>query len=166
MGRLIDLTDRQFGLLKVRGRSTEKAIRVKWVCVCECGNVVVVEGQHLRNGSTISCGCYHKDELSKRKRKHGYSETRLYSIWCGMRGRCLSEKHRAYHYYGGRGITICNEWLDFTNFRNWALANGYSDNLEIDRINNNLGYEATNCRWITHAENMKNLRCNKKIENM
>jgi len=162
MSKLIDLTGKQFGLLTVRSRSTEKAIRVKWLCICKCGNEVVVEGQHLRNGATISCGCYHKADLSKRRRKHGYSETRLYGLWYGIKCRCLVENHTSYAYYGGRGISICDEWLDFMNFRDWALSNGYSDNLEIDRINNDIGYKPDNCRWVTHAENMKNLRCQKK----
>lgn len=116
----------------------------------------------MRSGATISCGCYHKDELSKRIKKHGYSETRLYSIWHGMKCRCFTKNHIAYAYYGGRGISICDEWLDFMKFRKWALLNGYSDNLEIDRIDNALGYEPNNCRWVTHAENMKNLRCQKE----
>lgn len=157
--KLIDLTGKQFGLLTVLGRSSKKAVRVKWRCICECGNEIVVEGQHLRSGATISCGCYHKDELSKRRKKHGFSETRLYNIWYGMKCRCFMESHSAYMYYGGRGITVCADWLDFTNFRDWALANGYADNLEIDRKNNDLGYQPDNCRWITHAENMQNLRC-------
>lgn len=162
MGKLIDLTGRQFGLLTVCRRSKEKAVRVKWLCICQCGNKITVEGQHLRSGATISCGCYHKDELSKRIKKHGYSETRLYSIWHGMKCRCFTKNHIAYAYYGGRGISICDEWLDFMKFRKWALLNGYSDNLEIDRIDNALGYEPNNCRWVTHAENMKNLRCQKE----
>lgn len=157
--RLIDLTGKRFGLLVVRARSPDKAVRVKWICICDCGNETVVEGQHLRNGATTSCGCYHSAELSQRCKKHGESNTRLYSIWCGMRGRCLFENHSAYPYYGGRGITICPEWLNFNVFQSWALSTGYQDNLEIDRIDNEKGYQPGNCRWITHAENMKNLRC-------
>ena len=165
MSKLIDLTGKQFGLLTVLNRSAEKAVRVKWHCICQCGNEITVEGQHLRNGATISCGCYHKEDLSKRRKKHGYSETRLYSIWYGIKCRCLMKNHIAYAYYGGRGISICDDWLDFTKFRGWALSNGYSENLEIDRIDNNSGYEPSNCRWVTHAENMKNLRCqNEKFQ--
>lgn len=161
MSKLIDLTGKRFGLLTVLNRSTEKAVRVKWQCHCECGNEIVVEGQHLRSGATISCGCYHKDELSKRRMQHGYSKTRLYSIWYGMKCRCSMPSHSTYTYYGGRGISVCAEWLDFIKFQEWALANGYTDGLEIDRINNDSDYAPDNCRWVTHAENMKNLRCQK-----
>lgn len=159
MSKLIDLTGKQFGRLFVRSRSDEKAVRIKWLCNCECGKEVVVEGQHLRDSTTISCGCYHKNDLSRRRKIHGGSKTRLYNIWYGMKNRCLVETHTAYKYYGGRGISICDEWLDFTKFCDWALSNGYSDGFEIDRINNDSGYEPSNCRWVTHAENMKNLRC-------
>ena len=161
-GKLIDLTGKKFGLLTVLKRSAEKAVKVKWVCACDCGGETAVDSQHLRNGDIVSCGCYHKNELSERRKKHGHASTRLYNIWCAMRYRCHTKSHRAYEYYGGRGITVCEDWLDFLKFREWALSNGYADNLEIDRINNDLGYEPNNCRWVTHAENMKNLRCQKQ----
>ena len=92
--------------------------------------------------------------------KHGDINTRLYNIWHGIKQRCLYPKFIGYKNYGGRGITICNEWLEFIPFRDWALNNGYADNLEIDRINTNGNYEPSNCRFITHKENVRNRRNN------
>lgn len=161
MGKLIDLKGKRFGMLTVIERAPQSAPKVRWLCVCDCGGETTVDSQHLRKGAVISCGCYHKKELAARRRKHGHSGTRLYDIWCAMRARCHSRRHVAYGYYGGRGISVCAEWMDFTNFRAWAIQNGYADGLEIDRIDNDLGYSPDNCRWVTHAENMKNLRCQK-----
>ena len=87
--------------------------------------------------------------------KHGGKGTRLYNIWNNMKQRILNPKNKDYKNYGGRGITICYEWLEFIPFRDWAMNNGYADNLEIDRINNNLGYSPENCQWITQKENMR-----------
>lgn len=88
--------------------------------------------------------------------KHGMHSSRLYSIWECMRARCEREKHVAYHRYGGRGITVCEEWREFVPFAAWALQNGYSADLEIDRRGNDGNYEPDNCRFVTHAENMEN----------
>ena len=90
--------------------------------------------------------------------KHGGRYTRLYDIWCGIKKRCFNLKSINYKYYGGRGITICNEWLEFIPFRDWSLSHGYQEGLEIDRRDNNLGYSPENCRWTTHQENMRKTR--------
>ena len=87
--------------------------------------------------------------------KHGGKGTRLYNIWNNMKQRILNPNNKDYKNYGGRDITICNEWLEFIPFRDWSLSNGYADNLEIDRIDNNLGYSPENCQWITQKENMR-----------
>ncbi len=110
----------------------------------------------LSNGKKAkSCGC-------QRGIKHNGIKTRLYNIWKSMKQRCFNIKHINYKYYGGRGITICPEWTDklngFINFRNWALNNGYLDNLEIDRRNPDGNYEPNNCQWVTHKENVRNQR--------
>lgn len=90
---------------------------------------------------------------------HGKSRSRLYSIWKDMKSRCLNVKHKSFHNYGGRGITICEEWItDFESFQSWAVSNGYTDDLQIDRLDNNDGYSRYNCRFITHAENSRNRR--------
>lgn len=96
--------------------------------------------------------------------KHGGKGTRLYVIWCGMKSRCYNKNDSHYCRWGGRGITICSEWLlDFSNFRAWAYKNGYAENLTIDRINNDGNYEPSNCRWITSAEQNNNQRTNRMI---
>ena len=91
----------------------------------------------------------------KAKTKKGWTRCLLYRVWCGIRERCMSPSHRVYHRYGGRGITLCGDWLDYSNFRRWAVANGYRKGVCIDRIDNNLGYEPGNCQWLTRSEHQK-----------
>jgi hypothetical protein len=96
------------------------------------------------------------DEL--RKHKHGLTHTRIYKIWTSMRQRCHSKQNKAYKSYGGRGISICDEWSDFKAFYEWSMANGYSDDLTIDRIDNDGNYEPSNCRWVGWDVQSKNRR--------
>lgn len=125
-------------------------------CKCDCGEIVVVKGSHLSKGRQQTCGkdcSYHQEVISK----HGLSNDRLYRIWNGMKQRCYNTKSVSYPTYGGRGIDICEEWReDVFAFREWALSNGYADDLSIDRIDNDKGYYPDNCRWadaITQANN-------------
>lgn len=103
-------------------------------------------------------------ETGRFESTHGMYGTRLYHIWSGFKGRCLNEKSRDYSDYGGRGITICEEWHNPNNFFKWALSNGYDDDLTIDRIDNSKGYSPDNCRWITNAKQQRNKRSNVVIE--
>jgi hypothetical protein len=95
--------------------------------------------------------------LKHRSYKHGLSRTRQFKIWQHIRSRTMSPSNDRYHRYGGRGIKLCDEWMDFVNFYNWSLSNGYSDKLTIDRINNEDNYCPENCRWVTRQLNSKNM---------
>ena len=124
-----------------------------------CGTEFKANTQSILRGGTRSCGCYQKRRTSKSNKTHGLGYTRLYNIWKEIRRRTLNPKHKSYNNYGGRGITICDEWLDVQNFYNWAMENGYSDKLSIDRIDNDGNYCPENCRWV--GDNIQNR--NKRI---
>jgi len=152
-----DLTGQRFGRLIALKDSGERCCRnIIWICKCSCGNVTKVKGTQLTVGKTKSCGCLLKEvaAIKGRKRfKHGEGgDSRLYRIWATMKKRCYNSKFHAYHRYGGRGINVCIEWKnDFIKFRDWALINGYQNNLTIDRIDNDGNYEPNNCQWLTRS---------------
>jgi hypothetical protein len=160
-----DLTGKRFGKLEVlylhshggNGKS------VKWTCKCDCGNVVNIASVNLLRGHTQSCGCFHKERLKASRVKHHMSNTRLYNIWQHMNSRCYKATNKAYSNYGGRGIKVCEEWKDSANFMEWALNNGYQNNLTIERIDVNGNYEPGNCKWITKKEQGYNKRTSIKI---
>lgn len=162
MAKMLDLTGKRFGRLTVICLDHKENGYYFWECKCDCGNSKIVKTSLLRNGHTQSCGCKLVEHAKNMVYKHGLSNTDLYSVYRSMISRCYDKNHRFYKNYGGRGITICNEWLNnFKLFYDWALANGYRKGLSIDRIDNNKGYFPNNCRWATQKEQMNNIRNNK-----
>ncbi|MBO3398543.1 hypothetical protein JJB71_13440 [Clostridium perfringens] len=161
---LENLIGKRFGKLKVVKQSHSKNYRRYWECECDCGNKTIVTTSRLKNGHTKSCGCLSKEVTTKRNTKHGKRNTRIYEIWAGMKKRCLNKKSISYKNYGGRGVSICEEWKNsFEKFYNWAINNGYNENLTIDRIDVNGNYEPNNCRWCTKKEQSNNKRNNRYI---
>lgn len=135
----------------------------KFMCKCDCGKTTLTLKDHLVSGKTKSCGCLRK-EASKRMTTHGEIHTRLYRIWGNMVNRCTNPNNPAWDNYGGRGIIVCDEWRSYENFRDWARANGYDNELTIDRINNDDGYYPDNCRWVSDRVQANNKRSNHLIE--
>ena len=156
-----NLINQKFGKLTVIDFSSKitknKKTRKYWLCKCECGNYKVIEQDHLISGHTRSCGCFKKETISNRFYKHGLTDTRLFRIWTNVKTRCYNKKSKFYKNYGGRGIVICNEWKNnFNSFYNWAMSNGYQDDLTIDRIDVNENYEPSNCRWVDIKTQQRN----------
>lgn len=172
MSKLIDLTGQRFGKLTVIEMvGMRRDRRATWKCQCDCGRETTVCGKELRNGDTKSCGCLQKETARKRMEKenttHGYSKrnkvSRLYRIWGGMKERCNTPSATGYEIYGGRGIKVCPEWRDsFEAFQDWALANGYRDDLTIERNDTDGDYCPENCRWATQKEQQNN-RSNNRL---
>lgn len=161
MSRKLSLVGTRFGRLVVTEEvGRDKHQEVLWRCVCDCGNEKIVVGSLLTSGKTRSCGCLFRDVITERNSTHGMSKTRLYHRWASMIERC-NDKNDAR--YGGRGISVCDEWKRFEPFRDWALANGYNDTLSLDRINVNGNYCPENCRWATTVEQANNTRNNRFI---
>ncbi|HEX3016407.1 MAG TPA: hypothetical protein VHP31_00940 [Caproicibacter sp.] len=156
-----NLLGKTFGRLTVISRaSNDKRGKARWLCKCKCGGRKIILADSLISGRTKSCGCYRKETAPKNNpAKHGMSRTRLWTIWCGMKSRCNYRQNIAFANYGGRGIKVCDEWAkDFSRFMDWALQNGYADNLTIDRINCDGNYEPSNCKWSTYEEQENNRR--------
>lgn len=142
---------RKTGAVKARGDAL-------WLCRCDCGTEREVVAQSLSKGLSRSCGCLAIEAMNKSVTTHGLSGTRLHGIWKNMRRRCLVPANPSYPNYGGRGITICDQWSDFSVFHKWAMAGGYSDQLTIERLDVDKGYSPENCSWIPRSEQSHNQR--------
>ena len=134
-----------------------------WKMKCSCGELFVAQPSDSK-GVCRKCAM---EKLSAERTKHGESPkqgkrnaSKLYSIWVNMRNRCFNQENKSFAYYGGRGISVCDEWNEFLNFEKWAIQNGFEENLTLDRIDVNGNYEPENCRWISQKEQMRNTRAN------
>ena len=159
-----DLTNQKFGKLLVLKFSHKDKNQTVWECLCECGNITYVKSVNLKNNRTKSCGCLKKELMINRNVKHNQTSSKLYMIWKTMKQRCYNPKNKSYKNYGGREISICDEWInDFNSFYNWSIENNYKEGLSIDRIDNNGNYEPSNCRWTTRKTQSNNTRTNRYI---
>lgn len=167
MSKLIDLVGKRFGrLIVVQFVNKNKFRKFRWLCQCDCGNNVIVQGDNLKNSHTRSCGCFQKEKTSINRTKHGHKKkgraSKTYMIWVAMIQRCINPNNLAYHYYGGRGIKVCNCWKNsFENFLEdmGECLSGHS----IDRINNDGNYCKSNCKWATRKQQARN-RINNHLE--
>lgn len=153
----------KFGRLTVLEYShTDNNRNSHWKCKCDCGNIVIVDSHSFKRGHTKSCGCLKKETDGKSATTHGKCKTKEYKIWQAIIQRCTNFNNEEYHNYGGRGIIICKEWLNFKNF--YKDMGEKPQGMSIDRKNNDKGYSKENCRWATYKEQGNNTRRNKLIE--
>jgi len=161
MPRKVNVIGNRYGNLVVIGKE-KKGVHWYRICQCDCGNVISVYLGSLQRGATLSCGCYHRQISKEVNTKHGMYGTRTYNIWFNLRQRCLNQKHHAYYRYGGRGISVCDEWHDFEQF--YADMGDCPDGMSIDRIDNDGNYEPDNCRWSDYRQQSNNRSNNVYLE--
>lgn len=156
--RLINLVGQTFGRLTVlaRAENTSKG-DARWRCECDCGITTIVYGYNLQTGNSRSCGCLKREMLTK----HGHLDTPTYHTWEGMKQRCANQRSKQYSRYGGRGIKICEQWMEFSNFL--ADMGERPEGMSLDRRENSKGYFKSNCRWSTPSEQQRNTRRNRLI---
>lgn len=170
MSRLKNLVGMKFGRLTVLERADDRVNKkgkhsIMWKCLCECGNIKVISRNSLLSHNVQSCGCLRAEKTRERRFRHGLRNTQLYRAWSNIKTRCYNPKKDTYAYYGGKGITMCQEWLNnFMAFYNWSMNNGYKKGLTIDRLNPNGNYEPSNCRWVTASQQQNNKLNNHIIE--
>jgi len=164
-----NITGQRFGRLVAIKKVGKNAHRYNlWLCECDCGNTAEVATSALIGGHTQSCGCLMRETASKTMTTHGRTNERLHVLWREIKQRCSNPNNISYKYYGGRGVTVCEEWADnYMAFREWAYSNGYDEyakrgDCTIDRIDVNGNYEPSNCRWVDMKTQIRNQRPRKK----
>lgn len=159
MANFINLIGHVYGRLTVEERSQDKNKNIMWLCVCECGNKTICQGRNLKSGHTKSCGCLNKEAITK----HGMGKSTEYTSWAKMKGRCLNQNNSRYKNYGGRGIIVCESWIDsFDNFLS-DMGSKPTPEHSIDRINNDGDYEPGNCRWANVKTQSRNTTRSRRI---
>jgi len=158
MSKRAELSGKRFGRLTVIKRVRLGDSKGRWLCRCDCGNEKIILTDSLTRGAAKSCGCYRREVTSRTFKKHGSSNDRLYAIWLGIKDRCNNPNNLSYKNYGARGISVCKEWEFFSAFGEWAISNGYSDNLTIERVDCFGNYEPSNCTWIEKKFQSRNTR--------
>lgn len=162
--RFKDISNMRFGrLVAIESFKKWNCNKYFWKCKCDCGKEIECLGSNLLRGNTNSCGCLKNDMVADLRKKHGMSKTRIFKIWVGIRKRCTNKNCKAYSYYGGRGISVCERWNDFNNFYQ-DMKDDYKDDLTLDRIDSNGNYEPSNCRWVSVKHQNSNRRTNVFIE--
>lgn len=161
IAKTVDIKGQRFGRLTVLSFShLGKHNKAHWLCRCDCGTERTFVGSYLRNGDTKSCGCLFRETAIDKlpPARHGMSQTPLHRTWSSMLERCNNPNNNSYRHYGGRGITVCDEWHIFENF--YADMGNRPKGYSLDRIDNNKGYYKENCRWATNLEQSNNKRTN------
>lgn len=161
--RIVNLIGKRFGrLVVIKQAKNGKCQKLRWLCLCDCEEKIIVFGCNLIRNHTQSCGCLQKERVTKHGNCKGEIYTKIYGIWKAMVQRCTNPNNKYWENYGGREITVCKEWLKFGNFladmgKSWRLG------LQIDRINNNKGYYRENCGWVTSEQQQRNRNNNHLI---
>ncbi len=171
MANIKNLVGKKFNKLTVIDFAYIKKKHTYWQCICECGNIAIIESYNLKSGNTKSCGCYFKKIVKKANTKHGLSDTKFYNSWLSMKYRCNNINNSDYYNYGGRGINVCDRWMEsFNNFKE-DMYQSYLEHVEkfgesdtsIDRIDVDGNYEPNNCKWARWKEQGGNRQINREF---
>ena len=155
-GRLSVESGTRFGRLSVVIEHQQRCGRRRFLCRCDCGALTIVDMAKLRSGRTRSCGCLAREINALHSVTHGQNGRPLYRVWAAMKSRCANPNVASFGRYGGRGISVCEEWLEYARFQVWADTNGYRSGLTLDRIDNDGNYEPGNCQWVSRSRQANN----------